>query len=369
MTPPTSLENPASTSNQRVVAFHDLPTPRELIAQVPLGEGQASAVEKARRDIANVIANEDDRLLVVVGPCSVHDPEAAVDYARRLKAVADELAEDLLVVMRVYFEKPRTTVGWKGLINDPHMDGSYDILGGLRMAREVLIEVLNLGLPVGAEFLEPNSPQYIADAVAWGAIGARTTESQVHRQLASGMSMPIGFKNGTDGNVQVAVDSLVSAANPHFFFGMNDDGCAAVVETAGNANCHIILRGGTSGPNYDDESIADAKARLEKAGMPRSLMVDASHANSGKSEVRQAEVVREIAEQISSGDDGIDGIMMESFLVGGAQKVTNGREGLTYGQSVTDACMDWGTTDTLLHDLAAAVRARREARGDGPQRT
>ena len=369
MTPPTSLENPASTSNQRVVAFHDLPSPKQLLDDVPLGEELANDVEVARRAIADVIANEDDRLLVVVGPCSVHDPEAAVDYARRLKAVADELSEDLLVVMRVYFEKPRTTVGWKGLINDPHMDGSFEILDGLRMARELLIEVLQVGLPVGAEFLEPNSPQYIADAVAWGAIGARTTESQVHRQLASGLSMPIGFKNGTDGNVQVAVDSLVSAANPHFFFGMNDDGGAAVVETAGNANCHIILRGGTSGPNYDDESIADAKARLEKAGMPRSLMVDASHANSGKSEVRQAEVVREIAEQISSGDDGIDGIMMESFLVGGAQKVTNGREGLTYGQSVTDACMDWGTTDTLLHDLAAAVRARREARGDGPQRT
>ena len=209
MTPPTSLENPASTSNQRVVAFHDLPSPKQLLDDVPLGEELANDVEVARRAIADVIANEDDRLLVVVGPCSVHDPEAAVDYARRLKAVADELSEDLLVVMRVYFEKPRTTVGWKGLINDPHMDGSFEILDGLRMARELLIEVLQVGLPVGAEFLEPNSPQYIADAVAWGAIGARTTESQVHRQLASGLSMPIGFKNGTDGNVQVAVDSLV----------------------------------------------------------------------------------------------------------------------------------------------------------------
>lgn len=368
MTPPTSLENPASTSNQRVVAFHDLPSPRQLLSDVPLGEKLANDVEDARRAIADVIANEDDRLLVVVGPCSVHDPEAAVDYARRLKVVADELKDDLLVVMRVYFEKPRTTVGWKGLINDPHMDGSFAILDGLRMARELLIEVLEIGLPVGAEFLEPNSPQYIADAVAWGAIGARTTESQVHRQLASGLSMPIGFKNGTDGNVQVAVDSLVSAANPHFFFGMNDDGRAAVVETAGNANCHIILRGGTKGPNCDPESVADAKDRLEKSGLPRSLMIDASHANSGKSEVRQAEVVREIAEQIAAGDDGIDGIMIESFIEAGNQKVVNGREGLTYGQSVTDACIDWDTTDSLLRGLSEAVRARREVRGDGPQR-
>lgn len=364
MTPPTSLESPASTANRRVVAFHDLPSPEQMLAELPLPESAMAQVEESRRDIARVIAGEDDRLVVVVGPCSVHDPEAALDYARQLKAVADELSDDLLVVMRVYFEKPRTTVGWKGLINDPDLDGSYKINKGLRMAREVLLDVLNIGLPVGAEFLEPNSPQYIADAVSWGAIGARTTESQVHRQLASGLSMPIGFKNGTDGNVQVAVDSLVSAENPHFFFGMNDTGRASVVETAGNPNCHIILRGGTSGPNWDRESLDDATARLEKADREVTIMIDASHANSGKSEVRQGEVVDKIAKMIAAGDHRIDGIMMESFLVAGNQKITNGREGLTYGQSVTDACMDWPTTDTLLHTLAAAVRERRQAKED-----
>lgn len=362
MTPPTSLEAPASTANRRVVAFHDLPSPEEVMEKQPLTPDLVSEVERSRLDVARVVSGEDDRLIVVVGPCSIHDPEAAIDYARRLKATADELAEDLLVVMRVYFEKPRTTVGWKGLINDPDLDGSYKINKGLHMAREVLIEVLRTGLPAGAEFLEPNSPQYIADAVSWGAIGARTTESQVHRQLASGLSMPIGFKNGTDGNVQVAVDSLVSAANPHFFFGMNDQGRASVVETAGNQNCHIILRGGTAGPNWDDASLADAAQRLEKADQAVSIMVDASHANSGKSEVRQAEVVGEIADMISGGDDRITGIMMESFIEAGAQKITEGRNGLVYGKSVTDACMDWGTTDALLRELAEAVAARRKAR-------
>ncbi|WP_448852164.1 3-deoxy-7-phosphoheptulonate synthase [Corynebacterium sp. 335C] len=362
MAPQTSLANPASTTNRRVARFHSLPTPAELMARLPLGPGHADAVERARTEIAEIIANEDDRLLVVVGPCSVHDPEAALDYARRLKAVADELSDDLLVVMRVYFEKPRTTVGWKGLINDPRMDGSFHITEGLGIARRLLTDVLEIGLPVGCEFLEPNSPQYISDAVAWGAIGARTTESQVHRQLASGLSMPIGFKNGTDGNIQVAVDSLVSASNPHVFFGMDDDGRGAVVETAGNNNCHIILRGGTGGPNYGEEHVAEAVGKLEKAGMPASLMVDASHANSGKSEVRQAEVVAELADRIAAGDDVIDGVMMESFLVAGAQKADNGREGLTYGQSVTDACMSWETTDDLLRRLAEAVRRRRAAR-------
>ncbi|KAA9289987.1 3-deoxy-7-phosphoheptulonate synthase [Corynebacterium amycolatum] len=339
-----------------------MPSPEEVMAKQPLTPNLVNEVEQSRLDIARVIAREDDRLLVVVGPCSIHDPEAAIDYARRLKATADELDEDLLVVMRVYFEKPRTTVGWKGLINDPDLDSSFKINKGLHMAREVLIEVLRTGLPVGAEFLEPNSPQYIADAVSWGAIGARTTESQVHRQLASGLSMPIGFKNGTDGNVQVAVDSLVSAANPHFFFGMNDQGRAAVVETAGNHNCHLILRGGTSGPNWDEASLNDAEARLNKAEQTISIMVDASHANSGKSEVRQAEVVEELGKLIGAGDERITGIMMESFLEAGAQKITDGRNGLVYGKSVTDACMDWETTDRLLRTLAAEVRKRRQAR-------
>lgn len=365
MSAPTSLANPASTSNRRVSAFHDLPSPTQLLADIPLSPKMATKVEDTRQQIADVISNDDDRLLVVVGPCSVHDPVAAMEYANRLAPLADRLSQDLLIVMRVYFEKPRTTVGWKGLINDPDLNNTFDMVKGLQVARRLLIDVLNTGLPVGCEFLEPNSPQYIADAVAWGAIGARTTESQVHRQLASGLSMPIGFKNGTDGNIQVAVDSLQSAAHPHFFFGLTDEGSSAIVETAGNENCHVILRGGSSGPNYDSESVAQTLEALGKAGRPQSLMIDASHANSGKCHERQVEVVREIAEQIAQGQDGIDGIMMESFLVGGAQKLdptklkVNGGEGLVYGQSVTDACIDWDTTVDLLADLARAVRVRR----------
>lgn len=362
MSSPVSLHNAASTSNKRVRAFHDLPSPAEMLAKMPLTEAQSRKVERDRQEIADIFAGEDDRLVVVVGPCSIHDPEAALDYANRLAPLASRLSEDLKVVMRVYFEKPRTTVGWKGLINDPHLNGTYDVAHGLELARKVLTDVVNLDLPVGCEFLEPNSPQYYADTVAWGAIGARTTESQVHRQLASGMSMPIGFKNGTDGNVQVAIDAVQSAESPHFFFGTSDDGRPAVVETAGNENCHIILRGGTSGPNADAASVADAAAKL---GENAALMVDASHANSGKDHVRQVEVVRDIAAQIETGNTGIAGIMMESFLVGGAQKLDpeklriNGGEGLVYGQSVTDKCIDIDTTVDLLGELAAAVRERR----------
>lgn len=359
MAPPTSLANPASTSNRRVIGFHELPAPTALRAEIPLPERLAERVEAARGAVAGILAGEDDRLLVVVGPCSVHDPAAALDYARRLRPLADELAGELLVVMRVYFEKPRTTVGWKGLINDPRMDGSCRVVEGLHLARRLLVDGLAEGLPVGCEFLEPNSPQYIADAVAWGAIGARTTESQVHRQLASGLSMPIGFKNGTDGNVQVAVDSLTSAAHPHVFFGMDDDGAAAVVQTAGNANCHVILRGGSAGPNHSAADVAAAGRRLAAAGRPARVMVDASHANSGKCEVRQAEVVRALAARIAAGEDGVDGVMMESFLVAGAQPAAPGGAGLTYGQSVTDACLGWEVTEGLLRELAAAVRARR----------
>ncbi|QGU06872.1 Phospho-2-dehydro-3-deoxyheptonate aldolase, Phe-sensitive [Corynebacterium occultum] len=364
MSSPVSLQNAASTSNKRVRAFHALPSPAQLLAEMPLSEDQATKVERDRQDIADIFAGEDDRLVVVVGPCSIHDPAAALDYANRLAPLAKRLDSDLKVVMRVYFEKPRTTVGWKGLINDPHLNETYDVAHGLELARKVLTDVVNLDLPVGCEFLEPNSPQYYADTVAWGAIGARTTESQVHRQLASGMSMPIGFKNGTDGNVQVAVDAVQAAQSPHFFFGTSDEGNPSVVETAGNENCHIILRGGTSGPNHDAESVAAAKAA---AGEGSRLMIDASHANSDKDHVRQAGVVREIAEQITAGDAGIAGVMIESFLVGGAQKLDpaklkiNGGEGLVYGQSVTDKCIDIDTTVDLLGELASAVRARREA--------
>ncbi|MEJ5927513.1 3-deoxy-7-phosphoheptulonate synthase [Corynebacterium sp. H128] len=367
MSAPVSLSNSASTSNRRVVAFHDLPTPAELITQLPLASELAAKVEHDRQEIANIISGEDDRLVVVVGPCSVHDPKAAVDYARQLAPLAMQLNDDLKIVMRVYFEKPRTTVGWKGLINDPHLDGSYDIAAGLKMARTVLLEVLETGLPVGCEFLEPNSPQYYADAVAWGAIGARTTESQVHRQLASGLSMPIGFKNGTDGSVQIAVDAVEAAAHPHFFFGTSDEGQPAVVETAGNDNCHVILRGGSGGPNYGAGHVTKA---LQRNGGAR-LMIDASHANSNKDDVRQLEVIREISNLIASSDEtvanAVSGIMIESFLVSGAQKLDpeklrrNGGEGLVYGQSVTDKCINIADTIELLEELAGAVRTRRES--------
>lgn len=364
MSPQVSLDDAASTTNKRVRAFHELPSPAQVQAKMPLTDTQSSKVEADRQDIADIYKGEDDRLVVVVGPCSIHDPEAALDYANRLAPLAKRLDNDLKVVMRVYFEKPRTTVGWKGLINDPHLNGTYDVQHGLEMARKVLTDVVNLDLPAACEFLEPNSPQYYADAVAWGAIGARTTESQVHRQLASGMSMPIGFKNGTDGNIQVAVDAASAASQSHFFFGVSDSGRPAVVETDGNRNTHIILRGGTSGPNFDAESVA---AVVDKLGEGARLMIDASHANSGKDHVRQAEVVRDIAAQVAGGDEHIAGVMMESFLQEGAQKLdpeklrVNGGAGLVYGQSVTDACMSIDTTVDLLSELARAVRDRRAA--------
>ncbi|WP_433219364.1 3-deoxy-7-phosphoheptulonate synthase [Dactylosporangium sp. CS-047395] len=346
------------TSNLRVTGYRPLFSPRELTTDLPMDDTRAAVVQRGRDDVHRIVTGADDRLLVVVGPCSVHDPVAAVDYARRLAVLADRLSPDLAIVMRVYFEKPRTTVGWKGLINDPGLDETFDVPRGLRLARELLLDVLALGLPVGCEFLEPTSPQYIADAVSWGAIGARTPESQVHRQLASGLSMPVGFKNGTDGDVQVAIDGCRTAASRHVFFGVDEDGRAAVVSTTGNPDCHIILRGARTGPNYGPEDVADALSRLEKASMPRKLIVDASHGNSGKDHVRQAAVAREVADQIATGQDGIAGIMLESFLVAGRQDL--GGE-LTYGQSVTDACMSWDTTAALLDDLAAAVRARRAA--------
>ena len=352
--------SPASTSNRRVRAFHELPTPAQLRAESPLNERQLGKIERDRQEIADIFNGRDDRLVVVVGPCSIHDPVAASDYANRLAPLAKALSEDLKVVMRVYFEKPRTTVGWKGLINDPYLNQTYQVVEGLRLARRVLMDVVNLDLPAACEFLEPNSPQYYADAVAWGAIGARTTESQIHRQLASGMSMPIGFKNGTDGNVEVAVNAVAAAAKPHFFFGTSDDGIPSVVETAGNEHCHIILRGGSSGPNHDAESVAGAVGRL---GGAKRLMIDASHANSGKDDVRQVAVVREIADQIAQGNEHIAGIMMESFLVAGAQNLDEvGIDGLVYGKSITDKCINFDDTVDLLGELASVVRQRRASR-------
>lgn len=360
MSTPVSLHSPASTSNRRVRAFHDLPSPHQIQSELPLAPAQRDKVEHDRQEIADIFSGEDDRLVVVVGPCSIHDPIAALDYAGRLAPLAKELASELKVVMRVYFEKPRTTVGWKGLINDPGLDQTFDIVRGLRTARKVLTDVTSLDLPAACEFLEPNSPQYYADAVAWGAIGARTTESQVHRQLASGLSMPIGFKNGTDGNVQVAIDAVAAASQPHFFFGTSDDGRPSVVETAGNQHCHIILRGGTSGPNYQAEAVKKATDAL---GNSARLMIDASHANSGKDDKRQVGVVEDIAKQIAAGNNHIAGVMMESFLVAGAQQLDDAtRDCLVYGQSITDKCMDFATTEQLLTRLAAAVGTRRSAR-------
>ncbi len=292
------------TSDLHVVAFEPLTPPRQLLDELPLGERRASLVDRSRRSVREVLAGLDDRLLVVVGPCSAHDPAAALDYATRLAALARRHLDDLVVVMRVYFEKPRTTIGWKGLINDPGLDGSHDVRRGLRTARQLLLDILDLGVPVGCEFLEPTSPQYIADTVTWGAIGARTTESQVHRQLASGLSMPVGFKNTTDGSVKDAIDACRVGQNTHTFFGVDPDGRAAVVTTTGNDDCHIILRGGKAGPNYGPADVSEALSMLDKAGLKHRLVIDASHGNSGKDHTRQAVVADEIGDQIAAGDVG-----------------------------------------------------------------
>ena len=338
-----------ATSDRRIRSFSEIPSPHDVLTEFPLGARRAERVARDRDEIADILAGRDDRLLVVVGPCSVHDPEAALDYAGRLATVAEELKNRLKIVMRVYFEKPRTTIGWKGLINDPGMDNTFDVTRGLRTARQLLLDVIDIGLPVGCEFLEPTSPQYIADAVAWGAIGARTTESQVHRQLASGLSMPVGFKNGTDGNIQVAVDGVNAAAAQHVFFGMDDMGRGALVNTAGNEDCHVILRGGTGGPNYDASAINAVADKLVAAGLPGRVVIDCSHANSGKDHIRQAVVAAEVAQLVRDGLP-VSGVMLESFLVAGAQSPD--AEPLTYGQSVTDKCMDWATTDLVLRELA-----------------
>jgi 3-deoxy-7-phosphoheptulonate synthase len=347
----TARADVESTSDQRVVSFRAMPAPEQIRADLPLTARRAVEVQRHRDEIADILGGRDGRLLLIVGPCSVHDPVAALDYARRLAPLAQTYADRLKIVMRVYFEKPRTTVGWKGLINDPDLDGSYDVERGLRTARALLLDITTLGLAVGCEFLEPTSPQYIADTVAWGAIGARTTESQIHRQLASGLSMPVGFKNGTDGNLQVAIDGVKAAAAQHVFFGLDNFGRGAVVETAGNPDCHVILRGGTSGPNYDDQSVAATVAKLEKAGLTPSVMIDCSHANSGKDHIRQAGVAEELTARIAAGERGISGLMLESFLVAGAQALSGE---LVYGQSVTDKCMDFTTAAELLARLYEA---------------
>ncbi|RZQ63183.1 3-deoxy-7-phosphoheptulonate synthase [Amycolatopsis suaedae] len=348
-----------SLDNQRTTSISPLIPPSLLRAEYPVDEAVAKTVRTGRSDTVRILDGHDDRLLVVVGPCSVHDPAAALDYAARLAERAEALRDRLHVVMRVYFEKPRTTLGWKGLINDPDLDGSYAVNKGLRLARQLLLDVSALGLPVGCEFLDPITPQFIADIVTWGSIGARTAASQVHRQLCSALSMPVGIKNSTDGDVQVAVDATRAAGAGHVFAGINADGLAALLTTSGNPDCHVILRGGASGPNHDPATVADTLGRLSAAGLPRRLIVDASHGNSGKDHVRQAGVVEELAERIGAGETGIAGVMMESFLAGGRQELRLGhRDELTYGQSITDACMDWNTTDRLLERLAEAVASR-----------
>jgi 3-deoxy-7-phosphoheptulonate synthase len=343
------------TRIERVV---ELVPPEALIEDLSLGEEREATVVEGRKDAEHVLERVDDRLLVVVGPCSVHDAEAALEYGRRLASLTEELSDDLLVAMRVYFEKPRTTTGWKGLINDPYLDGSCDVNAGLRIARTLLLEVLDLGLPIGCEFLDPITPQYISDTVAWGAIGARTTESQIHRQLGSGLSMPIGFKNRTDGNVQVAVDAVRAAAAAHAFAGIDDAGRPAILHTAGNPDGHVILRGGRGAPNCDPEGVAAALEMLGKAGLAERLVIDASHDNSAKDPERQLLAAAEIAGQVAGGNGAIVGVMLESFLERGRQDLGDG-SGLLFGQSITDPCIDWDSTVEALRGLAAAVRTRR----------
>ena len=346
------------TDDVRIDTLKPLLPPAILMEEIPLGEAATRAVAASRTEVASVIDGQDDRLVVVVGPCSIHDPEAGLEYARRLKPVMERLRADLKIVMRTYFEKPRTTVGWKGLINDPKLDGSFAINQGLRVARTFLRDVVELGLPTALEFLDPITPQFMADLVTWGAIGARTTESQVHRELASGLSMPVGFKNGTGGTVQIAADAVRSAAEPHHFLSVTKQGLAAIVATRGNPHCHVILRGGSNGPNYGEEAVAAAVALLAKNKLPGKLMIDTSHANSGKDPSKQPQVATEIARQVAGGSRSIFGVMIESFLVSGRQEISE-RSQMTFGQSVTDGCLAWDTTVPVLEELADSVRKRR----------
>jgi len=346
------------TDDLRIARLRPLLPPALLMEQHPISERASTTVADGRDAATRIFRREDDRLLVVVGPCSIHDVTAARAYGHRLRAEADRLTDDLLVVMRVYFEKPRTTVGWKGLINDPRLDGSFAINEGLGRARHLLLDLAEMGLGAGCEFLDTITPQFIADLVTWGAIGARTTESQVHRELASGLSMPVGFKNGTDGNIQIAVDAIRAASHPHHFLSVTKQGVAAIVETRGNDACHIILRGGMRRHNYEAEDVRAAARTLERAGLPPRIMIDCSHGNSGKDHTRQPAVAREIAAQVTEGSLHVFGVMIESHLVGGRQDVKPGRP-LTYGQSITDACLGWDDTVPVLDELAKAVRARR----------
>ena len=366
MKPEATVTHPTDrtgqTDDQRIKDITVLPPPEHLIRFFPIhGTAIESLISSTRHRIHDILAGTDDRLLVVIGPCSIHDPAAAMEYARRLLAQRHQYADTLEIVMRVYFEKPRTTVGWKGLINDPYLDETFRIDEGLRIARQLLIDINRLGLPAGSEFLDVISPQYLGDLISWGAIGARTTESQVHRELASGLSAPIGFKNGTDGNIKIATDAIQAAAGGHHFLSVHKNGQVAIVQTHGNRDCHVILRGGKA-PNYDAASVAAACQDLQKAKLPPTLMVDCSHANSSKQHQKQVDVARDIAGQLAAGSRSVFGVMVESHLQAGAQKFTPGQDnaaGLAYGQSITDACLGWDDSLQVLSVLSEAVKARR----------
>jgi 3-deoxy-7-phosphoheptulonate synthase len=355
-------ERTSETDDERIREISVLPPPEHLIRFFPIrGTAVEAFITRTRSAIRDIVAGRDERLLVIVGPCSIHDPDAALDYARRLKRLRERYADQMEIVMRVYFEKPRTTVGWKGLINDPYLNKSFRIDEGLRIARQLLIDINRLGVPAGSEFLDVISPQYLGDLISWGAIGARTTESQVHRELASGLSTPIGFKNGTDGNLKIAIDAIQAAARAHHFLSVHKSGQVAIVHTTGNRDCHVILRGGKT-PNYGAASVAAAARDLEAAGLRPAVMIDASHANSSKQHQRQMDVARDIAAQVAGGSRAVFGLMIESHLQSGAQKFTPGQDdpsALEYGKSITDACLGWDDTATLIDGLVQAARARR----------
>jgi len=346
------------TSDINVVETRALPSPAAMLAELPKTEAQAEFVARTRRDIHRVIFTDDRRFLLIIGPCSIHDLAAGRDYARRLAALAREVNDRVMIVMRVYFEKPRTTVGWKGLVMDPHLDGSHDIATGLRLARTFLRDVLDLGLPTATELLDPITPQYIADLICWSAIGARTAESQTHRQMASGLSMPLGFKNGTDGSIATAINAIKAAAQPHTFLGINLDGSASAIVTRGNPDCHVVLRGGGGGPNYSPAHIAQTEQLLAKAGLMKSILVDCSHDNSAKQPERQPEVMRELLGQITAGSTSLMGAMIESNLGAGNQPFPQPKDQLRYGISITDACIDWPTTEALVREIHAALAHR-----------
>lgn len=347
-----------NTSDLNVVETRALPPPAALLAELPKTEAQAEFVARSRREIHRLIFTDDRRFLLIIGPCSIHDLAAGHDYARRLAALAREVNDRVMIVMRVYFEKPRTTVGWKGLVMDPHLDGSHDIATGLRLARTLLRDVLDLGLPTATELLDPITPQYIADLICWSAIGARTAESQTHRQMASGLSMPLGFKNGTDGSIATAINAIKAAAQPHTFLGINLNGSASAIVTRGNPDCHIVLRGGNAGPNYSPAHLAQTEQLLARAGLPRSILVDCSHDNSAKQPERQSEVMRELLGQITAGSASLMGAMIESNLGAGNQAFPRPKDQLRYGVSITDACIDWPTTEALVREIHAALASR-----------